>query len=140
MSSGKPIMITIEQLHQIAEERGGKCLSDSFKHSRYKLLWGCEKGHQWEARPAQIKQGTWCPYCAKRVKRTIEEMKQIAKSLGGKCLSDTYTNNATKLTWKCSRGHEWQATPNSILKGTWCRKCIPLTRHMRRQQMQQSAK
>ncbi len=58
--------LTIEEMRSIAEERGGKCLSNFYVNSQTKLLWECLKGHQWEATPNGIKSGTWCPYCACR--------------------------------------------------------------------------
>jgi len=33
---------------------------------RRKILWECEEGHQWKARPANIKSGKWCPECGKK--------------------------------------------------------------------------
>ena len=42
---------------------------------------------------------------------TIEEMKDIAKSRGGKCLSEIYTNKDTKL--------EKAPSLNDIKKGDW---------------------
>lgn len=128
----KKIKLTIEEMRQIAKERSGKCLSSTYIHIQAKLLWECAKGHQWEATPANIKRGNWCPNCSKRIKRTIEEMRQIAKERGGKCLSDTYINNATKLLWECSGNHQWEAVPNSLLRGTWCPLCNPYTRNKRK--------
>ncbi len=56
-------------------------------------------------------------------KLTIEEMRSIAEERGGKCLSDTYAGAMTKLTWECAEGHQWEAKPNNIKSGSWCRKC-----------------
>ncbi|WP_367804083.1 zinc-ribbon domain-containing protein [Brevibacillus laterosporus] len=51
-------------------------------------------------------------------------MREIAISRGGECLSDQYKDNKTNLRWKCSKGHEWEATPNNIKsKGHWCPIC-----------------
>lgn len=56
-------------MQQIARERGGKCLSDSYVNSMTKLLWECSEGHLWEARPGDVKNGkTWCPECHKNKK------------------------------------------------------------------------
>ena len=123
----------INQLHQIAEERGGQCLSDEYKHSRHKLLWECKNGHQWEAAPANVKRGTWCPYCARKVKRTIEEMQQIAKERGGQCLSDDYKDGKTKLLWECSEKHQWEAPSARVrLEGSWCPVCARVARRTTR--------
>ena len=53
----------------------------------------------------------------------INELKNIAKSRGGQCLSEIYINSSTNLKWKCKKGHEWTANPNTIKNGHWCQKC-----------------
>ena len=56
-------------------------------------------------------------------RRTIDEMQNLAKSRGGKCLSKKYVNARTKLLWECKEGHRWSAVPDSVKRGTWCPKC-----------------
>lgn len=119
--------LTIEEMHKIAKERKGRCLSTEYVNAQTKLKWQCSKGHQWEARPGRIKQGTWCPECAKKTRGArplgLDEMHVLAEKNGGKCLSKKYVNNKTKLTWKCSEGHIWDAAPSNIKRGGWCPKC-----------------
>ncbi len=115
--------LTIKEMRSIAEERGGKCLSDIYVNNHTSLLWKCAKGHQWKAMPNHIKGGSWCPNCAGLIKLTIEEMHDIAEERGGKCLSDSYVNNSTKLTWECAEGHQWEAKLDSVKRGHWCLKC-----------------
>jgi hypothetical protein len=124
--------LTIEEMHEIAEERGGKCLSDSYVNALTKLTWECAKGHQWEAKPNDVKGGTWCQKCAGKAKGTIEEMRSIAEERGGKCLSESYVNSKTKLLWECGKGHKWDVTPDSIKSGRWCRKCANRARKMKK--------
>jgi len=114
---------TIVDMHKLAERRDGKCLSKAFSGAHMKLRWQCEKGHEWQAVPASIKGGTWCPVCGGTQKRTIEEMKALAIERGGKCLSKTYVNIETKLLWECAEGHRWEAQPNNIRSGNWCPYC-----------------
>jgi hypothetical protein len=114
---------TIEEMRSIAVEHGGECMSELYVNDRTNLLWECAEGHQWKAIPSNVKKGSWCPYCAGVVKRTIKEMRSIAEERGGKCLSKTYINAHTKLRWKCKDGHRWKATPNGIKSGTWCPYC-----------------
>lgn len=41
-----------------------------------------------------------------------------------------YINTRTKIKWLCSKGHEWNAFPDTILRGHGCPKCagnMPLT-------------
>lgn len=60
------IKLTIEEMQEIAKERNGKCLSTEYINSHSKLLWECEKGHQWLAKPYLIKNvKNWCPICKK---------------------------------------------------------------------------
>jgi hypothetical protein len=118
----------IEQMHQIAKERGGKCLSKHYTNKSTKLLWECSKGHQWEAIPHNVIRGSWCPKCsakkrAAKRKLSIDEFHDIAKSRGGKCLSLKYINIDTKLKWECIKGHQWMATPYNVKRGKWCPKC-----------------
>lgn len=111
-------------MHVLASSRRGKCLSLEYLNSHSKLKWECSKGHQWEAKPSNIKSGKWCPHCSGNVPLSIQEMKDLAKIKGGKCLSNIYLNSSTKLKWQCSKGHKWEATPSNIKKGKWCPYCI----------------
>jgi len=121
---GKSLKLTIEEMQKIAESHGGECLSAEYMDSKTKLLWKCTKGHTWEARPANVKNGSWCPYCAGKARRTIEEMRKIAENRGGECLSVEYVNTNIKLLWKCSKGHTWEATPNNVkYNDSWCPFC-----------------
>jgi hypothetical protein len=55
-------------------------------------------------------------------------MKKAAEYRGGKCLSvrlgkDMYT----PIKWKCHCGHEFEMSPNLVLKGGhWCPECLPM--------------
>ncbi len=123
---------SLENMQKIANERGGKCLSSEYNLSHSKLKWECAKGHQWFATPSNIKKGTWCPICAgftqksynlNRKKHNLKKMHQIAMKRGGRCLSAKYINTNSKLLWACAKGHQWEAIPSNILKGSWCPIC-----------------
>lgn len=58
----------------------------------------------------------------------IEDMKKAAAFRGGECLSETMTKGDmfTPLKWKCAHGHEFEMTPNLVLKGGhWCPEDLP---------------
>lgn len=56
--------LDIQQMHELAEARGGKCLSLEYTNIGTKLLWECSFGHHWLARPHDIKhKSSWCPHC-----------------------------------------------------------------------------
>lgn len=56
-------------------------------------------------------------------KGCIEDMQQLAKSRGGKCLSKFYINNHSMYIWQCSKEHIWEMLPLSIRRGSWCPIC-----------------
>jgi len=126
--SAKIRSLTIEEMHQIAENLGGKCISEKYINIDTKLLWECEKGHQWWAIPWTVKKGHWCPICAGNIKLTIEDMRKIAIERGGKCLSQEYVNTHTKLLWQCENRHQWTAIPSNIKRGRWCPVCYKQNR------------
>lgn len=117
--------LTIQQMQELAQSRGGKCLSVVYINANKKLLWECYAGHQWEAIPSSIKNnGTWCPDCAGSRKLTIEDMRKLAKEKNGECLSSKYEGNKKKLKWKCEFGHTWMATSSAVCNHrTWCPIC-----------------
>jgi hypothetical protein len=118
-----PKKYTIEDMKKLAQKRDGKCLSKNYVNAITKLKWQCSKKHLWEASPISIRRGSWCLECSGSKKKNIKNMQTLAKQRGGKCLSNKYLSNKTKLKWKCIRGHVWEAVPSSILSGTWCPIC-----------------
>jgi hypothetical protein len=119
---------TIQHMYRLAETRGGRCLSDIYVNNQQNLLWECKEGHRWQATAGNIGAGKWCPECSGNVKLKIVEMHHLAEAKGGKCLSDIYVNSQTPLLWECGAGHRWEAIPNSIKRGSWCRVCARLSK------------
>lgn len=116
--------LTIQECKELAIAKGGECLSTEYTNSDTQMKWCCEKGHQWEARFDNVKYGgRWCPYCAGRY-NNIEDCKQFAISKGGECLSTEYEKGNVHMSWRCEKGHEWEATFANIKRGHWCPKCI----------------
>ncbi len=54
---------------------------------------------------------------------TIRDMQELARSRGGQCLSTKFVDIKTKLKWKCTFEHEWEATPRLLKAGHWCPEC-----------------
>ena len=115
---------TLEAMQQVAIQRGGRCLSNVYVNCATALLWECGQRHRWEAVPAGVKHGSWCPVCAKDARcNTLEQVQAIAQQRGGECLSSRYINGITPLAWRCAQGHTWDAAPARIMQGSWCRQC-----------------
>ncbi|MHC6083193.1 hypothetical protein ACYT85_08120 [Ralstonia solanacearum] len=123
----------LELLRRIAQEHGGQCLAHCYAGGKARYRFRCAQGHEWETRGVTVTQGTWCPTCARdRSRRGIEVMREMAAARGGRCISESYVNIATKLEWECARGHRWHSTPRTIRLGHWCPQCAHLskiTRH-----------
>ena len=63
---------------------------------------------------------------------TIENLRRVARKRGGECLSSSLVSSRKKLRFRCSHGHEWEATPLSIISyGTWCPYCAAIRREKR---------
>lgn len=131
--------MTLEQMQVIAESRGGSCLSECYLNSATKLKWLCSAGHEWSATPLQIKQGHWCPFCARIVPLTLLQLQRMAAHNGGECLSSEDVRSSKPVRWKCAFGHEWQARASSIRAGTWCPVCTH-NQKLKLEQMQQIAR
>jgi len=82
--------MTIEEIHEVAAKRGGKCLSKTYKNTRVKLLWQCKYGHRWKSSYKVVGSGSWCPKCAvtkPRKKKYGKKLfvyisKRLAKTIG----------------------------------------------------------
>lgn len=118
----------IQDAIKLAEQKDGSCLSTVYIDNASKLKWRCSQGHTWEATYNNIQKGQWCPICfsgrrgeSRRIPLT--EIKELAVAKGGRCLSNDYVNNRTKLVWECRQGHQWNATLGHIKRGQWCPHC-----------------
>lgn len=117
------------RLQKVALDKGGVCLSESYLGQCRRYRFQCGHGHEWEATAASVLQGSWCPNCACVARRLgIDVARADAQARGGQCLSTTYVDNNTKMSWMCDRGHVWQARFGQIRKGQWCPECAHMAR------------
>jgi len=117
---------SIIEVKQIAIEKNGKCLSDTYISNKKKLLFECNVcKHIWQTNFKAVKvQNQWCPNCSGMLNNNIEIAKQIAKERNGLCMSENYINNKTNMQWKCGTClFIWKARLDRIKSGTWCPKC-----------------
>jgi len=121
--------LTLEPCQKYAHTHNGKCLSTEYVNIQTKLLWECEHGHQFTKTFETMKRGSFCSICAKVEKKKLQlfELKMLAISRGGKCLSTEYIDRNKKLTWECEHGHRWDASPYAVVRSTWCPKCLNKT-------------
>ena len=101
--------------------------------SEQKVWWRCSKGHEWQAAIAHRNKGRGCPYCSGRYAIKGENDLQTVNPIlakewnyeknNGLTPVDVMPNSGKKVWWKCSNGHEWQATIDHRNKGTGCPQC-----------------
>ncbi|CAE7259938.1 unnamed protein product [Symbiodinium microadriaticum] len=123
----------LKALQDHAASVGGVCLADRYTNRFSKVLWRCRHGHEWQAMPAKVvREGTWCPHCAKKAPVPWARLQAHAATFGGQCLMANYQNLRHKLTWRCKEGHKWMATGGNVLHGgTWCPQCAAKNRALR---------
>lgn len=122
----------IEDMHRIAEEKGGKCLSKKFLGVKKKIKWSCGKQNHsiFLATPDNVIQGKWCPQCGEEKKgrelRPIEDVLELIRERGGTLINfiGDYRGYETRVKIRCADGHRWSPTVHSLLKGSWCPECL----------------
>ncbi|MFA7101084.1 MAG: zinc-ribbon domain-containing protein, partial [Bacilli bacterium] len=105
-------------------------------NSGKKVWWKCEKGHEWQAVIASRNKGNGCPICAgKQVLKGFNDLETINPKLASEwnnikngSLKPTMfsANSHKKVWWKCSKGHEWQASIIHRNKGQNCPICYKI--------------
>ena len=115
-------------------EKNGDLKPEKFsKGSNKKVWWKCKKGHEWQASISHRNNGRDCPYCAgKKIIIDENDLQTVNPSLAnewnyeknnGLTPMDVMPNGHDKVWWKCSKGHEWQASIYSRNKGNGCPYC-----------------
>jgi len=65
-------------------------------------------------------------------KLTLDVAKEIARSRGGKCISERYINCQMPMLWKCAKDHLWSARLSNVKnEKTWCPWCAVENRRTR---------
>ena len=109
--------------------------------SEKEVWWICDKGHEYKARPSYLKSNDknigskrgWCPYC-NNIKvcnetclATIDPelvMEWHPTKNNDITPKEIFPNTNKSFWWKCKKGHEWKASPNSRYgKNTGCPTC-----------------
>ncbi len=115
-------------------EKNGKLKPEHFSaNSNKKVWWKCQKGHEWQARISSRNSGNGCPYCTGLYLVKFEnDLQTINPALSkewhyeknnGLTPEDVMPNSDKKVWWKCSKGHDWQASIYSRNKGHGCPYC-----------------
>jgi DNA invertase Pin-like site-specific DNA recombinase len=68
----------IEWFSALAASKGGRCLSVEYENYYGKLRFACREGHAWEASGKTIREGGWCPECAKAARERASDERAAA--------------------------------------------------------------
>lgn len=117
--------LTIDIMHEMARERGGKCLSEHYSGIYSKLRWRCAAGHEWVTVANNVRRGGWCPQCSGAIHGTLERMHELAMLRGGRCLSRSWNDHRKALQFECGAGHRFLLRSTVIKTGVWCKQCRP---------------
>ena len=102
------------------EKNGNLIPEDLIAGSEQKVWWKCSEEHEWQATIVNRNKGTGCPYCAGReVLRGFNDLATTNPDLASEwnyeknknlTPQDVTKGSGRKVWWRCSEGHEWQAT------------------------------
>jgi hypothetical protein len=112
---------TQEYVEEFIRHKGGQCLS-VYENSKIKLKIKCEFLHEFNMKFNDLQQGIWCPECGGTRKHTQEEIENLIKLKGGKCLTK-YENSTKKIQIECFYKHEFLMSWAAIRQGQWCPTC-----------------
>ena len=94
-------------------------------HSGHKAWWICDFGHEYKAAIRNRFDGSGCPKCSGRVAASdtclaathaeLAALWHFTKN-GQLTPHNTKAGSGKKIWWKCSQGHEWQASPVNMKK------------------------
>lgn len=117
----------LRAVEELAASKGGVVIAESYRNSSTPARFQCQHGHQWDAVPHNLLyKGSWCPHCHRRdTDSVLQSIREIARSHGGRCLSETYEGQEKKLSFECEHDHRFSALPGNILyRKSWCPVCL----------------
>ena len=114
-------------------EKNGNLTPESVSsNSGKKVWWKCPKGHEYLMSVYSMNKRGGCPYCSNQ--KLLIGYNDLATTNPQLAKEWNYNKNKTtpsmvfakspkKVWWKCSYGHEWEASLNSRSNGSGCPYC-----------------
>lgn len=103
------------------------------KWSAKKVWWVCEKGHSWKTAVSDRSSGKNCPYCnSNKLLPGFNDLESCSPVIAKEWdyeknsifPSQVFKATNTKMWWRCSQGHSWQAgVADRTLGGNGCPYC-----------------
>lgn len=92
-------------------------------NAHIKLDYVCPNGHEHSMSWNHFRQGRGCPYCSKKIKPTIEGIREQFNSRNFILKSTVYVNAHSKLDYTCPNGHEHSMAWTDFQQGNGCPTC-----------------
>jgi hypothetical protein len=113
---------------ELAAEAHGWNPNTLSQWSNRKMTWQCKHGHIWKTQVATRSKGNGCPICSGQIvlagfndlQTTNPQLAAEANNWDPTTLAN---KSGKKVGWKCSLGHEWNATVAHRSNGTGCPVC-----------------
>jgi len=98
-------------------------LTKIYINAHQKLEYSCPKDHKHSVSWNKWQQGTRCPYCSRKIKLTIEFVKESFKKYNYILLTKEYINSKQKLDYICPNGHRHSMIWDNWGQGKRCPTC-----------------
>lgn len=118
---------TAADYHALAATRGWTWLGPAVTTSRASTRWRCAAGHVLAMRYSNVQQGTGCPACSGRARKTAADYRALARAQGLRWQGKRGVSTQTKTTWQCAARHGFRASYNSVQAGHGCPTCASQT-------------
>ena len=118
-----PKKLTHEEAQERIDRHGrGIVMVGDYVNIRTKTTCQCSEGHEWQARPSDVMKGSGCPHCAGQAPLSKEICNERLKDRNIKMVGE-YLGANHKTAFQCLEGHEWDATPDNVMRGNGCPHC-----------------
>lgn len=112
-----------ENNFKILSELNGDSILGTYTNNRTKVPMTCCKGHSFQVRPNDYKNGHGCPVCSKRCRKAAERKLVKSIKLRGDQLLSNYVTNKDKVKILCANGHVFNMAPADYKDGHGCPVC-----------------
>lgn len=125
-------VINPELVKEWVSEKNEHSPFDYTPHSKAKVWWRCENGHQWEAVIGSRARGIGCPYCAGNLPTPENNLRTVYPEIASKwhpiknkvLTPEKVTPASNRIVWwQCEKGHEWKVSVKSMKNGYQCPFC-----------------
>lgn len=84
----------------LAKEKGFRWIGPEVSNVHIKTTWQCKNDHQWQVRFKDIYNGSGCPHCSGKARKTATDYYELAKKRSFRWLGPEVSNSRTKTTWE----------------------------------------